>query len=307
MKLLTVFTPSYNRAYCLYQLYESMQRQTSKNFEWLIIDDGSTDNTEVLVNDWIKEDLVPIRYFKQQNQGMHGAHNTAYEHMETELNVCIDSDDYLTDNAVELIESFWEEHRNDKYCGFIALDCYKNGQIIGTELPKHLKSSTLYDLYYKHGVAGDKKLVYRTSLMRENPYPLFEGEKYVGLNWKYLLLDKSYELLILHEILCVVEYMPDGSTRNMLTQYRRNPKGFAFYRVELMKLPFSSLAFRYRQAIHYISSSLISKNKNWLKEVPHKGLSILAIPLGLLLYFYISFKTRGIISQKGKINEYPMA
>ncbi|WP_051251215.1 glycosyltransferase family 2 protein [Paenibacillus harenae] len=307
MKTLTVFTPAFNRAYCLHQLYESLQRQTSKDFEWLIVDDGSTDNTESLVNSWIRDNLVPIRYYRQQNQGMHGAHNTAYEHIETELNVCIDSDDYMTDNAVELIVSFWKKHRSDKVCGFIGLDAYTNGQIIGTELPKHMKSSTLYDLYYKHGVKGDKKLIYRTELVKDNPYPLFESENYVGLNWKYLLLDQKYELLIMHEILCIVEYLPDGSTKNMLKQYRRNPKGFAFYRKELMKLPFGSLAFRYRQAVHYVSSSIISRNKNWLNEVPFKWLTILAIPLGLMLYGYISIKTKGVIPQKGTTNDYPMA
>lgn len=307
MKTLTVFTPTYNRAYCLHQLYESLQRQSCKDFEWLIIDDGSNDHTEELVSEWIRSDLVPIRYYRQQNQGMHGAHNTAYEHIETELNVCIDSDDYMTDDAVELIVAFWKKNGSEKVSGFIALDAYTDGRIIGTELPSHVSSSTLYDLYYKHGVSGDKKLIYRTSLMKTNPYPLFDGENYVGLNWKYLLLDKQYELLILHEVLCLVEYLPDGSTRNMLKQYVRNPKGFAFYRKELMKLPFASIAFKYRQAIHYVSSSIISKNSNWLKEVPAKALTLLALMPGVLLYGYIAMKTKGINTPKGSINEYPTA
>ena len=95
MATLTVFTPSYNRAYTLNKCYESLKRQTSQDFIWLIIDDGSSDNTKELVDKWIKEDKINIKYIYQKNQGMHGAHNTAYENIDTELNVCIDSDDYI--------------------------------------------------------------------------------------------------------------------------------------------------------------------------------------------------------------------
>src|SRR5690606_33604780 len=100
MHKLTVFTPTYNRAYSLPHLYESLKRQTCPNFEWLVVDDGSSDNTRELVESWIKEGRVPIRYIYQKNKGMCGAHNTAYDNITTELCVCIDSDDYMTDNAV---------------------------------------------------------------------------------------------------------------------------------------------------------------------------------------------------------------
>jgi len=291
MTTLTVFTPTYNRAYCLHVLYESLVRQTDKDFEWLIIDDGSTDNTAELVDSWLAQQLIPIRYVKQHNQGMHGAHNTAYEHIHTELNVCIDSDDYMPDDAVDKILTFWRENGNEQVSGFIALDSYFNGDIIGNRLPDNLKSATLFDLYYKYGVKGDKKLVYRTSVVKDYPYPLFEGENYVGLAYKYYWIDTRYELLILNEVLCCVEYLPDGSTRNMFRQYLRNPKGFAFYRKELMKLPFAGLKFKFRQAVHYISSSLFSMNKKMLKESPQKLLTVLAIPPGLLLHGYILYKT----------------
>ena len=123
----------------------------------------------------MKENKIEIKYVYQENQGMHGAHNTAYELIETELNVCIDSDDYMPEDAVEKILSMWEKYGNDDVSGIIGLDSYTDGKIIGTELPIDLKTSTLFDLYYKHGVTGDKKLVYRTELTRNYPYPLFEG------------------------------------------------------------------------------------------------------------------------------------
>ena len=108
MKTLTIFTPTFNRAYTLHKCYESLKRQTSKDFVWLIIDDGSSDNTKELVDKWINENEVEIRYYYQKNQGMHGAHNTAYKLIETEINTCIDSDDYITDDAVEKIVNFWK-------------------------------------------------------------------------------------------------------------------------------------------------------------------------------------------------------
>ena len=292
MKQLTVFTPTYNRAYCLDHCYKSLKRQTCKDFIWLIVDDGSTDETGSVVKDWIKEDIVEIEYIWQNNQGMHGAHNTAYELIQTELNVCIDSDDYMADDAVEKILSFWNEYGNKKVSGLIGLDADQHGQVIGTKLPSHLKTATLFDLYNKHRVTGDKKLVYRTELTKKYPYPIFEDEKYVGLDYKYYQLDKNYEMLLMNEILCCVEYLADGSSRNMLHQYCKNPRGFSFYRKELMKLPLANITFKFRHAIHYVSSSLLSKNRQFIKESPKKGLTVLALPLGIALHFYIKVKTR---------------
>ncbi|MGG0185162.1 glycosyltransferase family 2 protein [Bacillus rhizoplanae] len=292
MKKLTIFTPTYNRAYCLHNCYESLKRQTCKDFVWLIIDDGSSDDTKELVSSWIAENRIEIKYHWQQNQGMHGAHNTAYEMIDTELNVCIDSDDYMPDDAVEKILSFWARYGSDEVSGIIGLDSYTDGRIVGSKLPENNKRSTLFDLYNKHDVTGDKKLVYRTELTKKYPYPVFKHEKYVGLAYKYYMLDRQYEMLLMNEVLCCVEYLPDGSSMNMLNQYRRNPKGFAFYRKELMKLPFVSQAFKYRQAIHYVSSSLISKNKRFMSETPCKTLTLFAIPLGIMLYCYIATKTR---------------
>jgi glycosyltransferase involved in cell wall biosynthesis len=292
MKTLTVFTPTYNRRYFLHQCYESLKKQTSKDFLWLIIDDGSIDNTKELVDSWITENVIEIQYVYQENQGMHGAHNTAFEKIETELNVCIDSDDYMPPDAVEKTITHWAKYGSDKVSGIIGLDSYFDGRIIGTKLPSNIPKATFFHLYYKYGVKGDKKIVYRSELTKKYPYPRFPNEKYVGLAYKWFQIDLDYEMLLLNEVLCCVEYLPDGSSMNMLKQYRRNPLGWAFYRRELMKHPFSSLLFKFRQAIHYISSSCFSKNKRFLQESPSKVLTVLAIPFGLLLHAYILLNTK---------------
>ena len=283
---LTVFTPAYNRAYTLHLCYASLKVQTSKDFIWLIIDDGSTDNTKELIDSWIVDGSVPIRYYYQENQGMHGAHNAAYERIDTELNVCIDSDDYMAKDAVEKIVMFWGQNKSDRYAGIIALDATQQGVVIGTELPQDKPHITLSQ-FYQEGGKGDKKLIYRTDVMKKYPsYPVFKNEKYVGLNYKYILADQEYTLLVMNEIVCIVEYMPDGSSRNMMRQYRENPRGFAELRKLLMKYS-PDFKSKLKQCIHYVSSSIMLHNTDFIKESPCKLATIVAIPFGVLLYFHI--------------------
>lgn len=289
--VLTVFTPAYNRGYIINNLYESLCRQTCKDFIWLVVDDGSTDNTAELIKTWQKIDNgFEIRYVYKSNGGMHTAHNAAYENIDTELNVCIDSDDYMTDDAVEKIITFWNNQENKNYAGIIALDVDKNNCVIGKDLPNK-KSTTLMG-YYENGGTGDKKLIYRTDIINSvPPYPEFVGEKYVGLAYKYHLIDQKYELLIMNEPVCVVEYQPDGSSMNMFKQYLNNPKGFAFLRKNEMVLTKSKKRC-FIECIHYVSSSILSKDKSFIKNSPKKMLTILAIPFGILLTFLIKYKTK---------------
>ena len=291
MPILTVFTPTFNRAYILHRCYESLLRQTNKNFIWLIIDDGSTDNTKKLVTEWMnKENGSEIRYEYKKNGGMHTAHNKAYELIDTELNVCIDSDDFMPDNAVELIVNFWDKHGCNKYSGIVSLDNDNKGHIIGTSLPNK-KSTKLYE-FYDMGGKGDKNLVYRTDIIRKYPpYPEFEGEKFVPLSYKYLLIDQDYDLLILNEPTCTVEYMEDGSSMNMFRQYYKNPRGFSFMR-KVHMIYDKKFINKFKSCIHYVSGSLIIKNRKFLVESPKKFMTLLAYPFGCILYLIILRKNR---------------
>ncbi|MBR2589955.1 MAG: glycosyltransferase family 2 protein [Clostridia bacterium] len=295
MKTLTVFTPAYNRAYLLGRCYESLCRQTSKDFVWLVVDDGSTDNTRELVEGWQKEDNgFPIQYVYKENGGMHTAHNTAYEHIKTELNVCIDSDDYMPDNAVEIILNCWKEHGSEKYAGIIALDVdNENLEVIGDNLPLDDFSITLSE-FHERGGKGDKKLIYRTDVITSvPPYPVFEGEKFVSLGYKYTLVDQQYELIILNEPVCVVEYVADGSTKNMYRQYVTNPQGWSFIRKFEMQYQKNKKRL-FILNVHYISSSIMLKDKGFLKNSPKKFYTVAAIPFGIVLYCLTKYKTRKI-------------
>ena len=212
MKTLTIFTPAYNRAHTIGRTYNSLLLQTCKDFEWLVIDDGSTDDTKQLVEGWIKDNKITIRYVYQKNQGMHGAHNTAYKNIHTELNTCIDSDDWMPYDAVEKIVGLWnslDDKTRSEYAGIIGLDQTEDGKVIGKSFPEDLKETTLME-YYASGGAGDKKLVYRTDVINRYPeYPIFEGERYVGLAYKYMLIDQDYKLLTINAPLVTVEYQLD--------------------------------------------------------------------------------------------------
>lgn len=289
---LTVFTPAYNRAHTLPRTYESLCSQNCKDFCWLIIDDGSIDNTAQLVKGWMEKDNgFKIQYIYKENGGMHTAHNMAYENITTELNVCVDSDDCMAEDGVAKILKKWDEVKDSGYAGIIGLDADMNGKIIGKSFPKSMKETTLMG-YYAMGGAGDKKLVYRTDIIKKYPpYPVFEGEKYVALAYKYRLIDQDYKLAVLPQVLCNVEYQEDGSSGTMWKQYLKNPKGFAFWRKICMRYP-ESKKRKIVDCIHYCSSSQIAGNKKYIQESPKRLLTFFCTPMGWILTSVIRKKTK---------------
>ena len=175
--------------------------------------------------------------------------------------------------------------------GEFAFVLKNTGKVIGCGFPEGMTETTLSG-YYAQGGSGDKKLVYRTDVMRKYPeYPVFAGEKYVALAYKYLLCDQEYQLAVLDEVLCDVEYQPDGSSMTMVQQYYRNPKGFAFWRTVKMQYPESSKRL-VMDCIHYCSSSILSRNRRYIKESPKKMLTVLCTPLGAVLAALIKWKVR---------------
>lgn len=292
MKKLTVFTPTYNRKHLLLRLYESLRSQTIKDFLWLIIDDGSTDDTGLLVEQWQQENILEIAYIFKENEGMHSAHNVAYNRITTDWNTCIDSDDKMPLNAVELILRATETVNDDNCYALVGLDADFEGNILGKKIPETLKQVRMMELESLHGINGDKKLVYKTKIMRDlPPYPIFKGERLVPLSYKSLEAEKKYYLKPVNELWCLVEYQPDGSTKNMLKQYRRHPRGFAFMRKAKLDstLPFKE---KVKSAVHLVSSVLFSGDFKSLVQT-RKTLLILAVfPFGLALNLYIRLKTQ---------------
>jgi glycosyltransferase involved in cell wall biosynthesis len=301
MKSITVFTPTYNRAYCLNQLYESLVNQTNQDFIWLVIDDGSTDNTSAVVQKWIDESKISIQYHEQANIGMVGAHNTAHYMMETELCVCMDSDDYMPDNAIERILALWSQYGYPESAGLVGLDSFSDNKIVGTKLPENVKECKFSELFVKYNVSGDKKFIHNRKVFNNYlPYPFFDGEKFPITSYLYLFIEQKHKILLFNEVFCIVEYMPDGLSMNLFNQYKESPKSFAHYRKAKMQFALNHKE-RFKNAIHYISSSLMAKNYNFIKESPFKLTILLALPFGICLYFYLmNTKKKAILKTEKK-------
>ena len=218
--LISVVVPVYNVEGYIKRCIDSIRNQTIKDIEIILIDDGSTDNTAELVTRWQKENIISIRYIYKKNGGMHSGYNVAYENIFSELSICVDSDDYLLDNAIERILTFWDHNKTDGIAGIVALNVTKDGKVIGNNLP-NLKSIKIYDYYNRLKGKGDKKMIYRPEVIRPYTSPEFENERLFPTAYKYFNVDLNYDMLVLNEPLCVVEYMPDGFTKNIIKHYKK--------------------------------------------------------------------------------------
>ena len=300
---ITVFTPTYNRAYIINRLYESLQRQEIHNFEWLVVDDGSVDETEELFRTWMNnESKFPIRYYKKKNGGKCRAINFALDLAKGKLFFVVDSDDYLTDTAIEDILSFWKKNKRENIGAIYALDQYEDGNVVGTPFPNDLKEFKGWGykniVYYSGGKkkvfrnSGDKKLIGVTAVINKYPpIPVFEGEKYHSLYYKQHLLERDYTVLIMNKPVCVVEYMNDGSSKNMFYQYVRNPKGFCNERRYVMKYA-PSFKLKIEACIHYVAESLLAKDYYFIWHSTNRLFTLISVVPGVLLYFIIKRKTK---------------
>jgi glycosyltransferase involved in cell wall biosynthesis len=218
----TVFTPTYNRAYRLKSLYNSLCQQTSKNFEWVIVDDGSTDDTECLVSSFITSKVINIRYFKQQNGGKHRAVNRGVKEAKGELFYIVDSDDILPEQAIERIVFHYNNIRNDlKYAGVCGLKCDFEGNKVGGGENFGIISCTSLDFRNRLKIRGDMAEVIRTSVMKEFPFPEFVGEKFCPEDVLFNRIATKYKLLYFYENTYMCEYLNDGLTAT-ITKIRMN-------------------------------------------------------------------------------------
>lgn len=291
---ITVFTPTYNRAHCLHLCYQSLKRQTLKDFKWLIIDDGSEDGTKEVISKWQGEEKdFKIEYIYKENGGLHTGYNVAIENITTELCICIDSDDYMPDDAIEKILKLWESKGGKQYAGIIGLDFYTNNTLIGLPLPD-TESVDINELFVKGKLVGDKKLVIRTELYKKvAPMKGFVNEKNFNPNYMNILIGEEKEFLIINENLCYVEYQKNGMTNNIFNQYMNSPRSFCELRKLYMSLKKANFKFKLRHAIHYDSSCILAKRyKDIVVEAPNPLLTTLVFPIGLILSFYIRYKVK---------------
>lgn len=286
LKTLTVITTTYNRDYCLHRVYESLVKQDCKDFVWLVIDDGSTDGTEALIRGYQEKGLIDIEYYYKPNGGMHTARNVAYDKVHTEINMIIDSDDWIADGAVRAIIDFWKRNRRDDIAGIISLDADPKGNIIGTESPAGLKECHYVEYWRKYRMKGDKKLIYRSDLTRMFPYPEFPGEKFYPASYKFVLLDQHYKMLVLNHVTCIVDYNNDSMTYAKFAQYRSSCKGFAHYRNEMIRVSTNPVEI-IKESIHYIAESRFADDRHYIRNSAKPVCTFLCLPMGLVYHAFL--------------------
>lgn len=242
----TLFTPTYNRAYILGQLYRSIQRQTYRDFEWLIIDDGSSDNTEELVVSWINENNdFPIRYFKQENGGKCRAINRALDLAEGELFMGVDSDDYLTRDAIEKIV-MWESMlpANMSFCGVAGNMGVSETKSINHEYISAFHDGTLLDSFNYN---GERVIAFYTDIYRQYSFPVFPEEKFMTEAIVYnRMAHDGYKMRFYNDIICVYEYRDDGLTKAGNRLFLQNPQGYGLWLREKEEFMRASLKSRFR-------------------------------------------------------------
>ena len=233
--MITVFTPTYNRKEELKRLYESLLKQEYKDFEWVVVDDGSTDGTEELVKEFIKDNLIKITYFKQKNQGKNMAHNKGVELAKGEYFVGVDSDCALTVDALSIVNEYREKIKDrEDICGLGFLNYnMKTREFVGSKFPEDEFEETYYNIYNKYKVTGDKELTFKTDIIKKFPFPKIEDEKFVPESLVFNRISKEYKFLFVNKGIINVDYLEDGYSNNYFDLVRRNPRGNMLYYKEL--------------------------------------------------------------------------
>lgn len=294
MSILTVFTPTYNRSVTLERTYNSLCRQTCKDFEWIVVDDGSTDDTRGCVNAWIEENQIPIRYIYKENGGLHTGYNAAIQNINTELFVCVDSDDFMPDDAVEIIVSTWKKVRDENLAGIIGLDYIAGSNTpIGGFFPENIHKCHFLDFETKKLHGGDTKMVLRTSLVKPYlPMPSFDGEKNFNPIYLFLQVNPELDYILINKNLCFVDYQAGGMSANIYKQFVNSPRSFAELRKIRITHPRIPIKRKIVDMAHLVSSSLFAHDAKLLKVKRYKWLMPVAFPLGLAINLYIRYKIK---------------
>lgn len=249
MSLITVLTPTYNREKKLHDLYLSLCKQTSTNFEWLIVDDGSTDNTERYIHSLQENTSFDIRYIRKENGGKHTALNVGIRAIETELTIIVDSDDTLLEDAIETIEYYRGKYRQQKIEVMSFLRCYKDKRPIVA-----LNQDEFVDSYIEYRIkgnrSGDMAEVFVTNVLKEFPFPEFENERFLSEDVVWIAIGEKYKFLFVNKSIYQCEYLNDGLTSNDKKMKFASPLG-SMLRGKMLMLPVCGWKVNIKGAIIY--------------------------------------------------------
>ena len=252
--MITIFTPTFNRAYIISKLYESLLRQTYTDFEWIVVDDGSTDDTGKLLTEFIVEKKISIRYVRTENGGKHRAINKGVALARGELFFIVDSDDYLTDDALKAVHDEWRKIRDKQDLSGLCFRCisYNDSRVIGEPFPAYAFESDHIEIAHRYKIFGDKAEIFRTDVLRQFPFPEIPGENFIPEALIWCRMSKQYKILFIDRGIYMCEYLPDGLSKNFLLNLKRNPKGFRLFYREQLTYPGLSAKARFKARIRLL-------------------------------------------------------
>lgn len=287
--MITIFTPTYNRGNLLERVYDSLKAQTVSDFEWLIVDDGSSDNTEEIVKEWIDEAIIKIRYIKKENGGKHTAFNLGVQNALGELFFCLDSDDFITETCVEDIQKAWNGKKNDNVAGIIGMKTDTEGKLLSDGFPKGIEFSKTNELVRNYHCYGEKSMVYMTEILKQYPYPEIKNENFIGECVVYDQIDAEYTMLLLDKVLTVCEYQSDGLTATIFSTMLKNPTGYKIYHGQRIDMAYT-FKERLGYVVRYNAFDILSGDKEYDYHGKYKFLVMMLKPLGWLLTKYYNYK-----------------
>ena len=259
---ISVLTATYNRGELLDNLYKSLVQNAKDgiDIEWLVMDDGSTDNTKKIMRDYIEEGKIKIKYETQENQGKMVAINNLVQYVTGDLIVECDSDDYFTEDAFKIIKEAWERNKNRKdiyALGFLKYDT--KGNNMGNNFPR--EETTMFELYFKEGETGEKALVFLSKVRKQYHYRLEKNERFSTEARMHHEMDEKYKIVCINQPIMVCEYQEDGYTKNVIQQFKKNPFGYYEYFKEILQKDFKGVKFSKRLYVikHYILFSYLTK------------------------------------------------
>jgi glycosyltransferase involved in cell wall biosynthesis len=225
----SVLTTTYNRCEELEKLYTSLvvNAQSGVDFEWLIMDDGSTDKTKVNVQNYIKQNIFHIEYYYQKNQGKMAAINNLMEHVNGDICFTCDSDDQLTVNCMDIIKKHSKKLLNDETVyALLFLKKINKKKISGKKFPENDHRSDMFSLYFRENITGEKILVFKTSVRKKYKHELVDGEKFITEARMYHKMDEKYGIKCYNTVIVEGEYLETGYTHNIIDSFKKYPKGY---------------------------------------------------------------------------------
>ena len=283
----TVFIPTYNRADLIRRALASIEEQTCRNLEVVIVDDGSADTTADVVAEWRASTTLPVEYIRQDNAGKHAAHNNGVRHARGELFVVLDSDDILVPNALERLEAHWcaiPGAERAGFCGVEGLTAFFDGAVSGTPFPEDVVDSDYITLRSSHRIRGDKKGAIRSDVLLDHPYPAYHGERHMRPSWLWKELARDYRTRYVNDVIQQIEYQPGGLSADRFRLRMANPRGYRRYYLDEVNRHRLARGWRERRNacgafIRYSLHAGIDPITQW-REIAQRGPWVAAIPQG---------------------------